>query len=71
MHHSEIPSNGKQGIDSRCDEEGRNPVRATQKRNLVQIFDRPHGMAFEEGGRGAEPARHDAEVLEGEVRGRA
>lgn len=68
--HSEIPSNGKQRINGGGDEEGRNPVRAAQKRNLVQIFDGPHGMALEEGGRGAEPARHDAEVLECEVRGR-
>ena len=57
-------------INGGGDEEGRNPVRAAQKRNLVQIFDGPHGMALEEGGRGAEPARHDAEVLECEVRGR-
>ena len=68
--HSEIPSNGKQRINGGGDEEGRNPVRAAQKRNLVQIFDGPHVMALEEGGRGAEPARHDAEVLECEVRGR-
>lgn len=45
-------------------------MRAAQKRNLVEVFDGSHGMAFEEGGRGAEPARHDAEVLEGEVRRR-
>lgn len=66
--HPEIPSNGSQGINAGGNEEGGNTERAAQKRNLVEVFYSPHGMAFEEGGCGAEPARHDAEVLECEQR---